>query len=403
MSALQEFLDQNGQFPQVSLQILPIDNSRKPIEVSQFEEYSFQSSVIVPVDQFSLTLRNPTLEGSLLDFVRDGDIALLKANGEVVATGLIDSVNVRTDQEGEVVLVQGRTLIGQLEDQSCVNDQDQQIWFTNATIDQAVRALVTRTRIGAYRIQQGPNAPPLPLATEPGENKMSALIRYLEPLNCLAWMDPDGTLVVGRPDMGSPPVGRLQMDRVNREANCISMQSIFAATQVPNVLISVWAGQESVQSRVAASQILLNNAPGPSRLYGFKHRVPKTIVTSAPSGADPQSAATVANLVLSGGSTILQAYAKRELARANVNEMQVQAVVKGHYRDDLVPILVDTCFDVYYPRGGVDETLYLHTVGYSMSAREGQRTSLSLCRLGSIVADVSKLSVKSSSVRRLAQ
>lgn len=394
---LQSYLDKNGRFPPVSLQIKPIDPSRPSVEFIQFEEYSFQNSVIVPIDSFSFTARNPSLTGSLYSLVQDGDIAVLKANGQVIATGLVDTVNISTDADaGELVRITGRTMVAQLEDQSTVNDVDDPIWGNNLTIDGVVNALVLSTRINFYRLQQTPLGAFL-FATEPGESKLSALLRYLEPLNCIVWMDPDGTLVVGRPDMGADPLGTFIMDRANRKSNCLSIQANYSSTQIPNVIIPVWTGQETVQSRVSPEQRVLNAAAGPSRLFKFQHRVPKTVVVSTPQGADPQALATANQLAISAGSNVLQAYAKRELARANVHEVGVQVNVQGHYNSDLTPLIADTNYQINYPRASLNEKMYLHTVGYTLNKHSGQRTSLSFCRLGSIVADVAIQSQKAAS------
>lgn len=396
---LQKHLRDKGRFPPISLQVKPIDSSRPSVELTQFTEYSFQSSVIVPVSAFSFTVINPTFSGSLLDFVRDGDIAILKANGDPIATGIIDTVSIDTEaQSGETVHIQGRSFMAQLEDQSTVNDKDDPIWGNLLTIDQVVNALVLSTRINYYRLQAAPGGSFL-FATEPGESKMSALMRYLEPLNLLAWMDPDGTLVVGKPDMGSENIGTFILDRANRKSNVLGMKAIYSSTQIPNVIIPIWSGQESVQSRVSPEQRVLNTAKGPSRLYGFKHRVPKAVVVSTPQGADPQSFSGV-NQITVAGSNILQAYAKREIARANTNEIQVQANIQGHYNDDLSPVLNDATYQVVYPRAGISENMYAHTVEYALSREQGQKTQVFLCRLGCIVADTPIQSKKSSSTRK---
>lgn len=399
-SKLEKFLAKNGRFPSVSLQVQPIDPQRKPILLTQFEEYSFQSSVIIPVDSFSFTARNPTVDGSLYDFIKDGDIAVLMANGQPVATGLIDSVNIGTDPDsGETVKIQGRTLIAQLEDQSAINEVDKPIWGNSMSPDAVISSLATSTRINFYRLQQVPNTPPLLFATEPGESKLSALLRYLEPINCLAWMDPDGTVVIGRPDMGAEARGTFVMDRENRQANCLSMQAHYASTQIPNVVVPVWTGQETTTDRVNPEQRVINSAAGPSRLFKFKHRVPKSVVVSTPNGGDAQSLGQ-ANQIVVAGSNVLQAYAKREIARANVHEIGVQVNVQGHYNAGLDPLVVDTTYIINYPRASLNERMYLHTVGYSLNRSQGQRTSLSFCRLGCIVADVAVQSQKSLSFKK---
>lgn len=398
-TALGKYLNANGRFPPVSLQIKPINPNRPSVEFVKFEEYTFQNSVIIPVDSFSFTARNPELKGSLYDYVQDGDIAILKANGQVIASGIVDTVNISTNPDsGELVKISGRTFMAQLEDQSTVNEVDDPIWGNTVTADGVVNALIKSTRINYYRLQQAPSGNFL-FATEPGESKLSALTRYIEPLNCLTWMDPDGTLVIGRPDMGASPLGTFTLDRDNRIANCLSIQANYSSTQIPNIVIPVWTGQESVQSRINPEQRVLNNAAGPSRLFRNQHRVPKTVVISSPQGADAQALSSV-NQITVAGSNVLQAYAKREIARANLNEIGVQVNIQGHYNSDLDPIIADSNYNINYPRASLNEKMYLHTVSYSLDAKSGQKTSMSFCRLGCIVADVAIKSQKSSSVKK---
>lgn len=399
-SPLQKYLQQNGRFPPVVLQVTPLDPTRLPIILKEFTEYTFNSSVLVPVDSFEFKMRNPTLKGSLLDFVRDGDIATLLANDIPICTGIIDSVNVLTSADGgEEVHINGRNLMAQLEDQSAVNDKALPIWGKNMSPEQVVNALVANTRINFYRLQQNPSFPVLPLfATEPGESKLSALMRYVEPLNMITWMDPDGTIVLGRPDMGSKSLGAFVMDRDNRVSNCLSIQANYASTRIPNIIIPVWTGQESVQA-LLPEQVIANGAQNPKRLLTQSHRVPKCIVVSNPQGSDPQALSSVNQFTQAGGSNVLAAYAKRELARANIGEVGVQVNLQGHYNSDLDPILIDSVYHVNYPRASLSEDMYVHTVSYSLSVGGGQRTSAFLCRLGCIVADISTTSQKLLSIK----
>lgn len=399
---LQNFLAKNGKFPPVTLQVKPIDPNRPSVELVKFTEYSFQNSVIVPVDSFEFKMRNPTLKGSLLDFIRDGDIAILKANGEVIGTGIIDTVNITTGVDGgEEVIVQGRNLLAQLEDQSTVNDIDDPIWGSKMSPEDVINALVLNTRINYFRLQQIPTLPSLPLfATEPGESKLSALGRYLEPLNCIVWMDPDGTIVVGRPDMGASSSGSFIMDRDNRVANCLSIQANYSSTRIPNIVIPIWTGQETVQSRVSPEQAIPNNAQRPKELLSQGHRVPKSVVISHPQGADAQALSEVNQITLVGGSNVLQAYAKREIARSNIGEIGVQINVHGHYNSALEALMIDTVYQVVYPRASLNEKMYLHSVNYSLDEKTGQKTQLFFCRLGSIVADISITSAKSASSKK---
>ncbi len=399
---LQDYIQKSGRFPRVSLQIKPIDPARRPVELNEFTDYNFQSSVIVPVSAFTFRMVNPTKSGSLLNIVRDGDIAILKANGVVIATGLIDTVSVETGNDGESVELYGRSLLGQLEDQAAISETDKPLFGQTVTLAQAVQLILANTRINYYRLQQPPNYPPLMFATEPGESKMSALMRFIEPQNCILWMDPDGTLVVGRPNMGAFSTGTFAMDRENKTSNCLSMKAVYSSTQIPTSIVPIWSGSELAIGPVVAAQPeqrLLNTAQGPSTLRGFGHRVPKAIVVSTPNGNSPQELSQANQFSVAGGSNVLQAYAKREIARANVNEIGVQVNIQGHYDDDLNPVLPDKNYTVNYMRAGLSEKMYLHTVEYGMTKDRGQRTALYFTRLGSIVADVPVKSLRANSQR----
>lgn len=393
MSALLDYVSKNGRTPPVGLVIKPLDSTREQIVLKQFLSYSFSSSVLIPVDAFSFTFTMPQVSGSIDSFISEGDLVELTAADQTICTGIIDVVAIETTVDGgDVVSIHGRNLLGQLEDQSTVNGSDKPLWANKISLAAAVGFVIQNTRIRGLAQQQSPAGSFL-FATEPGESKLSALQRFVEPLNCLIWGDAKGNILVGRPNMGQDPIGEIVVDRDKRVSNVMSIKAVRASTQIPNIVIPVWSGQESVANRVAPSQRVLNPAQGPTRLRQAKHLVQKCIVVSTPSGSDPQSLSDI-NAIKVGGSNLLQAYALRELARANIGELGVQANAKSHYNDDLTPFLVDQVYNVNYSRAGVREKMYLHTVEYTLDAERGARTSLSLCKLGRIVAGISIAAVQ---------
>lgn len=392
MTALSDFLQKNGRFPPVSLIIKPLDGDRESIEIKQFLSYRFDQSIIIPVDTFTFTFTQPGSNQNFSEFVQEGDIAIVKANGVELSTGIIDMVEIETAEDGEKVTVTGRDLMGQLEDNSAVDARNKPIWGNEVTVSQAIGLLTANTRIGAPIFQGIPGGPFL-LATEPGESKLTALQRFLEPLNCLAWMSPTGRIMVGRPNMGGEPLDDLEMDREARFSNVLSMRATRSSTQIPNIILPVWSGQESTQEHVKPDQVVYNSSSGPTRLRKLGHIVQRAIVVSSPQGSSPQDLSDV-NQIRVAGSNLLQAYALREIARANVNELIVQASVKGHYNSDLEPYTQDTIYNVSYPRADIDGKMYLFQVSYEFGYETGQKTSLSFCKLGRIVARTSIESVQ---------
>lgn len=382
---VQKTLEQTGKLPPVSIAVTPIDSSPS-IYLDRFLTYNFSSSILIPVDTFSFTFAAPD-DKPFYERVKEGDIVSLYGNNVPLSTGIIDTVDIETDnQYGERVMIQGRDLLSQLEDQSAVNDKQEPIWGNNETIDSAVKKLISDTRINGFR-KQGVSDKPSLFATEPGESKLAALQRFLEPLNSLAFLDPNGRLVIGRPNMKQSPKSTFYLQREKRSSNVVSMKVIYSASNIANIIVPIWSGQESVQNRVAKEGVFINRAQGPFRLQKLGHRVPKAIVVSTPQGSSPEALATVERFK-AGGANILQSYAKREAARQNQKEVIVQVVVPGHYNDLGEPYLVDTTYHLSYDRGSIEETMYLFQVEYSGGEGQGQRTSLFFCRLGTIVAGV---------------
>jgi prophage tail gpP-like protein len=378
MSALTDFFAKNGRGPRVSIQITPIDKLRNPITINKFLTYQFKSSILIPVDAFSFTFSMPETADSIYDFIKEGDLIRLQVDApnsgtNTLCTGIIDVVDIETTTDGaDVVSIQGRNTLGQLEDQTTVNIQDKPLWGSKIT------GLIRQHEIAGTFL----------FATEPGESKLNALLRFVEPLNCLIWGGQKGEIVVGRPNMGQEPVGDIYCDRKSRRSNVMNIKAIRSSTQIPNIILPIWTGQESAENRISPQQAMNNKAEGPNRLRVGGHVVQRAVVVSTPSGSDAQSLSDI-NAITVGGSNILQAYALREMAKANTQELNVQANVKSHFNDSLTPFLIDQVYKINYPRASVQEKMYLYEVDYTLDAENGPKTSLNFCKLGTIVAGVS--------------
>lgn len=408
---LEAILAKKGRMPPVSLIVKPLEQTgggggggalgaasavaafaqgmlSPGIVLDRFLGYQFSSSILIPVDTFNFSFVAP--DGPpLSDAIKEGDLATLSANDVTFATGIVDSTVIETDAEfGEKGTINGRDLLSQLEDQDAISLDSTPLWGNAMTVEQAVRALIQDTRITRVELREAPSGSFL-FATEPGESKLAALQRFLEALNCLSWMGPDGTLIVGKPNMSQDRTGRIFLVKGKRQSNVLSMSVTRSSTSIPNAIVPIWAGQESTVDRVGTEQVLKNAAPGPSRLFKLGHRTPKTVVVSTPDASSAQGKADLnAFVARAAGGNLLQAYAKREIARRNVNEIVVQAVVPGHFNENGEPYVPDTVYHVEYDRGGVDENMYLYQVDYGLDSSRGQHSNLWFCRLGCIVADV---------------
>ena len=384
--ALLKQLEITGRMPPVTLLIKPIDGS-PVIGLDRFLSYNFTSSILIPVDTFSFAFVAP--DGPPLnEKIKEGDIVVLLANNVQIATGLIDTTDVETDGEfGEKSSVTGRDLMAQLEDQDAISLDSRPLWSNNISIRAALNKLIENTRIKQVDLENAPKIPYL-LASQPGESKLATLQRFLEPLNCLAWMSPGGHIVIGKPNMTQASKGVLKLSKKERYSNVLHMKATRSSTGIPNVIVPIWSGQETVIDRVSKQQLLFNKAYGPNRLFKLEHRLPKSVVVSTPDANTPQGLAEINAIKLAGNANILQAYAKREMARQNQKELIVQAVVPGHFNEAGEPYVPNTCYDIVYDRGNVEERMYLFQCDYVLDESGGQKTNLYFCKLGTIVSDI---------------
>lgn len=387
---LSKYLEQKGRLPLVSLEVTPLEGTAA-VRFDKFVSYQFASNLLVPVDSFTFSFAAPSDPNSFRSYLREGAISTIYSADLPISTGIVDQIEIEVDGEsGEKATVNGRDFLGQLEDNAAVSIDATPIWGGSMTLRQVAERLIRGTRIQDRGLQllDVPEKPYL-FASEPGESRLSALLRFLEPLNTLAWTNPTGGLVLGRPDFKSEPRASLTCSKAKRFSNVLSMRATFSATSIPNRVVVLWSDVQSTQVGLPKNQIFENPAEGPSRLKRYGHNVIKTVMTSIPSGADAQSLASAAafQAASSASQTILQAQAKREIARANFNEVQVQCVVPGHTNEQGEPYLPNTVYTIDFDRAGISENMFLYSVEWNLSAERGQYTVLQFCRLGTIVSD----------------
>lgn len=383
---IQKILAEKGRLPPVTMIITPIEKNRPVITLFNFIGYTFDSSMMIPVDTFSFNFANPDSDKSFYEEVKEGDIVSLYANDFPIACGIIDTVEIDTETEsGERVTVTGRDLLSQFEDQDVVSIYDAPIYGNVVSIQDVFLKFAANTRIQdkGLLLKNVPSSPTGLLATTPGESKLTALQRFLEGLNCLFWLNGNGTLNIGKPNFSQGSKGVLKLNKKSRDSNVTSMKVVYSAANIPTSMLPIWTGQEEVQNRIA-NQRIENKAFGPTRLRASGHRVPKAMVVSHPGANNPQALSDLN--ILNQSKNLLQAMADRELARQNYKERIVQVVVPSHYNEIGEPYVVDTIYKIEYDRGFVDSEMYLYQVQYSLSEGGGQKTTLYFCNKYTIVA-----------------
>lgn len=391
MTLFSNQLDKKGRFPPITIEITPYGGG-KTITFNDFISYQFSSSMVVPVDSFSFSFSAPSDPRAFNSYVREGDLIQLYANNVLAATGIVDQIEIEVDGEsGEKATINGRDLMGSLEDNMAITIESEPIWPQEITIVGGAQRLIVGTRIQQVIDIDAPTTP-VPFATAPEESRLSALMRLIEPFNCLAWCSPQGHLTVGRPDFASVEKGSLICNKQRRFSNVFNMRTTHSAASIANTIVVLWTDVQNTQLGIASNQIYQNNANGPLRLLRSGHNVIRTVVTSMPQGASAQDQRDAAEYKISpAADTLLQALAKRELARQNFNELIVQCSVPGHFNENGEMYRADTCYIVDFDRANINEKMYCYAVEWNLSPERGQYTILSLCRLGTIVSDVEVL------------
>lgn len=407
--ALKDILNEEGRGPKIFLRIIPVDDGRQVVTLpvdengrtaAGFLSYDFDQNMVVPVDAFTFTMAAPT-DARPYDLVKDGDVVQVIAGDQAIATGIIDAPEgTMNPTDGEKLTIRGRDLLGQLEDQHAINDADAPFWMENVTVRTVASSLIKNTRIQSVILSQAPAGKYL-FQSEPGESKLSALLRFLEPLNCLAWCDESGNLVIGRPNFFQDQRGTLFSLRESRRSNVLSYRWVRNATQIPNMVLPLFSGQELAANVVAKQQRLFNAAQRPAALRRAGHQLTKVVTVSHPSALDPNYVNTITVFnrnrqqvdkqltsdTAAGNSLYIQQFVKRDIARKNMEELLVDVVVPGHFADDGLPYLADEVWFVDIDRASLREKLYCYAVKYQLDEGGQRVTTMSFCRLNTIVAD----------------
>lgn len=392
MPRLAKNLSETGRNPSVKLEVHPLDTSKRPYTLDQFNAYTFSSSILIPVDTFSFTFKLPIdpRRNKPADLPQEGDTVQLSVANVPISTGYIDAVEIVTNESGTAVTIVGRDILGVLEDNDAVNSETGALWGNHENIDNVVTRLTDGTRLSGknYELRGIERTTQSLFATFPGESKLASLQRFLYPINALAWTTGDGTLILGRPSFSAGSLGTIGIQMLSgpRGSNVLDMRIRRASGQIANAVLPIWSGMESVQDLVGKQNIVFNAAEGPSRLHKGGHKILRAAVTSAPDAADRKDGLAEAVRLVAEGANYLQNTAARIIAAENVSELTVSALVVGHINENGDPFVADQIYRVMHDAAGLDKNLYLQGVTYQLNEDGGQTTALEFINLNTIVA-----------------
>jgi prophage tail gpP-like protein len=356
--------------------------------LTTFSSYSFARDMLVPASPFRFTAEG--VDYAKILAIRSGDTSELwisTPSGDKVqlATGFIDETDAHTTASTDEYVLTGRDTLGQLVDNAAIDANNKIIHLDQVSLPNLALTLIKNTRMPQQIENRGCPTGLILFRTNPGETKINSLQKYLEYTNCQAWTLPNGVLAVGKPNMAQEHMGALIMKRSDPRLN--NVLDIRSRRNV-NAAIRQIAVQLQTQNLVDPASITILNADK-DMLRASKFGAGKSVYRSFSLGNGEDA---VNQLILVGNNGTPQqighALALRELARGNMQLLDVECVVRGHVNENGTPYNIDQVYHVEYEKDAVDEDMYVHSVSYDLTKDRGRTTTLKLCRLGTLVADV---------------
>lgn len=359
-------------------------------EITTFTSYAFDRSVLTPAAAFRFTA--PGIDRETRMAIRSGDVVRLYVENEnnktaIVGVGFIDETDTHITSGSLEYSITGRDVVSQLVDNDAVDVDAQMVFFERANLNSLVSALLKGTRMmGSHLTSQLSTTAPLAVQTNPGETKIAVLQRYLEWLNGLVWANNDGQLIVDKPNFAQAPKGSLTLKYSDPGANnLIEARVKRNINQAIRRIVTVLSGTEGAASIV--KQFTLNNMDQGLKAYRGTN-VGRSVMRSFDyaSGSDTLNQ----GIGLAKGSyepqTVGRAYSAREVAKENMQILDVEAVVQGHFNEFGILYDVDQVYSVTVEDEQVAEPMYVYSVSYELTLDHGMITRMRLCRLYTICA-----------------
>lgn len=355
--------------------------------LTTFNSYSFEHSVLTPSSAFRFTA--PGVDRATRLSIRSGDLVELFVVNEdgkkkQLATGFLDETDTHTSPSNVEFVITGRTTLSQLIDNACIDAQNKIRHLQSVSLSKILEFLLENTRLPqSYAFNDLPTGAFL-FQTNPGETKMSALQRYLEFANCLVWSMPDGQVFIGKPNFSQDVSGQLILSADQRKSNVLDGRSRRNTNTAIRQIVTQY---QTLTKTDTAPYTINNNDPDMVSLQGSY--VGRSVFTTFSLG----NADDTVNIIKGLNTdfqirTYSQAMSLRQVARENLNILEVEFVVKGHTNKKGDPYEIDQIYHVIYDDDAINENMYVYAVTYNLTMDHGLTTSLKLCRVGTtLVAD----------------
>lgn len=165
--------------------------------------YDIDSDFLIPADAFNFETNTAKNQPLLNDYSAMSCEVLI--NGQLIMTGIIGRQRESVRKGDRSINFTGRDLAGLLVDCSVA-----QLNFQGMTILAAAKKIAAPWPAIKNVVLKAEKNPVLSkIDIEPGSTAWQTLIKLANSVGLHAWMEPDGTLVVGGADYSSPPIATL--------------------------------------------------------------------------------------------------------------------------------------------------------------------------------------------------
>ena len=354
------------------------------VGIRTFTSYSFERNLLNPGAPFRFTA--PGIDKSIRLGIRSGDTIQLmatdpKGNQIPAGTGYVDESDTHISPGTVEYVITGRDTLGQLIDNAAIDKNNRIIPAANLTMSQILVSLIANTRIPQQPVFQQADSGPMLFQTNVGETKMNALQRYMEFTNTLIWTLPNGQVILGKPNFVQSSLGTLTVTpsasnildcRVRRNTNNAIRRIVNQMQNGGQIDPSAY----TVNNQDADVQAVSTSGAGRSvyRVFSYSE------------GFNSVNFFTQVANIPTPVNTLGAAYSYREIARENVQVLDIEVTVQGHFNNNGTLYDIDQIYSCNIPDENINQNMYVYSITHDLTIEHGMITKLKLCKLGTIVA-----------------
>lgn len=322
---------------------------------ADWTEWNVDSDLLIPADAFDLALY-ATQSTPLPPEVEEGAPCTLHIGDELILTGHIDDLDHEVSRERHTVLIAGRDLAGTLTDCSSPLHHATQGDLSDLVSRIAHPLGVTQSRVGTHAFRER-------IQVEPGRSAWDVIRDVAEAAGLWPWMEPDGTLVIDRPDYQKPTVDHLRI-RYDGKGNNVTQLRVRRTSSGRYSEVTVLGQHASFEGNGWTTNRV--------SLHGYaEDRASKSRGINRPYIAVDPTCDSQAEA---------DRRAEKLLADGVFQAFDVAAIVPGWHAQDGSVWKPGRRVDVTSEPHGIDEALFIRGRRLRLSRTRGRYTELRLCK-----------------------